>query len=315
LWSLAKLEKKTGNWKIAAETFDTYARTPGVPSALALMARIEWLDALLQGGDSKTIERAIPTIQNALSQHQAYERLLDVGRRLLKIQQSDQVRNYALEIIAEAKRRGIAALQRAESIDEKRLHAHRLIRFMAYDYPDQEGIVALWQNEIANHEKNYNDNSPEWWELAALAMAANGFTNRMRECERLYQQWISSPSISDYGKLELWIKLGDLLIDQKEYKRADEIYTAIVALNLSHHYTGYGHYWLMLRALGRGQEQQAKTHAREVVRTMEDQKDYTLLRGMYLRAKIVLGTIDPKERKEAVEQEKILRDRVKRYHV
>ncbi|MCS7062667.1 MAG: hypothetical protein NZM04_01235, partial [Methylacidiphilales bacterium] len=47
LWSLAKLEKKTGNWKIAAETFDTYARTPGVPSALALMARIEWLDALL----------------------------------------------------------------------------------------------------------------------------------------------------------------------------------------------------------------------------------------------------------------------------
>ncbi|MCS7063975.1 MAG: hypothetical protein NZM04_08055 [Methylacidiphilales bacterium] len=48
---------------------------------------------------------------------------------------------------------------------------------------------------------------------------------------------------------------------------------------------------------------------------MEDQKDYTLLRGMYLRAKIVLGIIEPKERKEAEEQEKILRDCVKRYHV
>ncbi|MCS7064576.1 MAG: hypothetical protein NZM04_11175 [Methylacidiphilales bacterium] len=48
---------------------------------------------------------------------------------------------------------------------------------------------------------------------------------------------------------------------------------------------------------------------------MEDQKNYTLLRGMYLRAKVVLGIIEPKERKEALEPESRLKDNVKKFQI
>jgi hypothetical protein len=127
--------------------------------------------------------------------------------------------------------------------------------------------------------------------MAALSMAAYLRNNRADYGQQLYTSWIRDPNTNDIGRLHLMVQYGDWLVDKNRYAEADDLYRKLIEIKTRHRYKGYGYYWLMLRAAGRGDMATAKNHARGVIQFQSQNTDSRAGKSMVTRARLVLANL------------------------